>query len=626
MGETFNQFLELLKSNTTFAIIVTVGFLVIMLLSLAIIFYKIKEHAWKALIPIYNIMALMEILKIPVWMILVMVIPFVNFVGFPLMMIILGWKLGNYCNKGIFMKLGLALLPPLFIPILSMTYIDLDGTNHYVEPVKLPDDFSLDAIEVSNVNMNLMAMSLGDATVLEKIAPPMATREIEPPKVENAPKKDFKALDMGASSNEVEDLKKVLPTADDLTFDYNSLYQKQEEEKVMEATPTESVEVSDSKEESFPLPTPTEESSTFNYDKLYSSNSLETEEEKVEPEPVEEPVEEAPKIVIHDVVLEAAEPVESLGPIPINRRYDLQNKRNTTTEKAATSFDSSIEPSSEAPLEINPTVPPVIAPIMANQIEQKESAPVNSDFNLPMQATSPFEGELPSLAELPDLSLPEIADVSLTMPSEINLSEVAIQGLREQNEVEAGTRVDQIVSMNIAEPSQLPVGVLTKPPGKQEETAIPDPEPVPIPVPEPTPVQPPREMTRAEAMGISQTFFTNVVPSETAIPPVSPNPNTSNIFQTGIPAIDNPNVYQQPVAIAPNMGMPAANAMPPVQNSNVPQPMNNPVAIFQSNNPNGGPLLRPVESNIPPAEKNCPVCGVKLKQECPICIMCGYKF
>jgi len=74
------------------------------------------------------------------------------------------------------------------------------------------------------------------------------------------------------------------------------------------------------------------------------------------------------------------------------------------------------------------------------------------------------------------------------------------------------------------------------------------------------------------------------------------------------------------------MGMPAANAMPPVQNSNVPQPMNNPVAIFQSNNPNGGPLLRPVESNIPPAEKNCPVCGVKLKQECPICIMCGYKF
>ena len=59
MGETFNQFLELLKSNTTFAIIVTVGFLVIMLLSLAILFYKIKEQAWKAFIPIYNIMALM---------------------------------------------------------------------------------------------------------------------------------------------------------------------------------------------------------------------------------------------------------------------------------------------------------------------------------------------------------------------------------------------------------------------------------------------------------------------------------------------------------------------------------------------------------------------------------------
>lgn len=626
MGETFNQFLELLKSNTTFAIIVTVGFIVIMLLSLAIIFYKIREHAWKALIPIYNIMALMEILKIPVWMILVMVIPFVNFVGFPLMMIILGWKLGSYCNKGTFMKLGLSLLPPLFIPILSMTYIDLDGTNYYVEPVKLPDDFSLDAIEVSNINTNLMAMSLGDASVIDKIAPPMATREIEPPKIENTPKKDFKALDMGASSNEVEDLKKVLPTADDLTFDYNSLYQKQEE-KVEEKV--EPVETPSTKEESFPLPTPKEESTTLNYDELYSSSSLETEEEKVEeevvPEPVEEPVEEAPKIVIHDVVLEAAEPVEALGPIPINRRYDLQNKRNSTTEKNSSSLDSNLETPSDTPLEINPTVPPVIAPIMTNQMEEKQAAPMGSDLNLPMQAASPFEGELPSLAELPDLSLPEIADVNLAMPAEINLSEVAIQGLREQNEVEAGTRVDQIVSMNISEPSQLPVGVLTKPPGKQEEPVASEPEPEPIPVPEPTVVQPPKEMTRAEAMGISQTFFTNVVPSGPAIPPVAPNPNTSNIFQTGIPAIDNPNAYQRPATIVPNMGMPMTNTMPPVQNSNMPQQMN-PASIFQSNNPNGGPLLRPVESNIPSAEKNCPVCGVKLKQECPICIMCGYKF
>ncbi len=690
MGETFNQLLELIKNNTTFAIIVAATFAVIMFLSLTIIFYKIRVKAWKGLIPIYNVMTLIDVLGIPVWMILVMLIPFVNLIGIPIMLIIIGWKLGNYCNKGLFMKIGLSILPPIFIPILSFCYIDIDGTGYEFVPVKTDEDFALDVVEVSNVDTNLMAMSLNDVGIMEKIAPPTLVRETEKPKTETVAKKSMKDINVGAASNEIEDLKKVLPTADDLTFDYNSLYSSQENETVeeKEETPKEELQKSD-----FPTAESKEENSTINYDELYTSElkeekeePLEIVEEKLESEETqeEEPEIEEPTIVIHDVVLEAAEPVtESLGPIPINRRYDMQQKKEAIVGKVAkletssstvSTLDNLPKENSEKNVsesstevetqmqeemvieedinaqEINPLAPPVIAPVLSSEEEKSnlsEVTPINPSVpasfsipstaakeevveeNLPMQAANPFgSGELPTLADIPDLQLPEISEAPTTAIPEVNVSDFAMQGLREQSVIGGGTRVDQIVSMNIAEPSQLPVGVLTKAPGKKEEPVVP-PTPIPEPV-APVPMAPAvnPNMTRAEAMGIRNTFFSDVVPSTPVM-----NPQMSNIpvngFQGGMPN----SMISQPMPVQGNLSQ---NSQVPMMNNGMRMPMGmppqgmmqqpaDPTAIFQVNT-SGAPLLRPVENNSVPAEKNCPVCGVKLKQDCPICIMCGFKF
>lgn len=662
MGETFNQFLELIKNNTTFAIIVVAIFVTIMFLSLTIIFYKIKVEAWKGLIPIYNVMTLIDTLGIPVWMIFVMLIPFVNIVGIPVMMIIIGWKLGNYCRKGILMKLGLCLLPPLFIPILALCYIDIDGTGDYeLVPVELPKGFSLDAVEVSMVDTNISAMSLTDMGVMDRIAPPTVVRETSTPKVEGKPKKQIKELDIGPANNEVEDLNRVLPTADDLTFDYNSLYKSSATEEKIEPVVEEEV-FPDAKE----LEVPKEESSTIDYNSLYAASEptstegllLEQEETEIPEETVvEELEEEEPTIIIHDVVLEAAEPItEGLGPVPINRRYDFQKNQKETfgsSKNQSSSMEEKVESQLSMPIatevaeepniqEINPLAPPVISPISVSPTVEVETTKITQPLGgaieekdtLPMQAANPFgEGSLPSLADVPELTLPTAETIDVTEVPEVNISDFAMQGLRQQEVIEAGTRVDQIVSMNIAEPSQLPVGVLTKAPGKvaDSEPVPVEPEIVPAPVQQAPQVSP--TMTREEAMGIRQTFFSDVLSNNSFGGPSVNQPSgmmpQTNIFMSSPvvnmqqPAISQPMNIPQNMQQPMNYGNPNMSTVPSRQ-MNFQQPVE-PTAIFQANT-SGGSLLRPVESNLPPTEKNCPVCGVKLKPECPICIMCGFKF
>lgn len=659
MAETFRKLLELIQSNTTFAIVVAVTFLVTILFSLTIIFYKIRIKAWKGLIPIYNIMVLLDVLEIPVWMILVMFIPFVNFIGLPIMLIIIGWKLGSYCRKGILMRLGLSLFPPLFIPILSLCYIDIDGTEEYVEVVKIPEGFSLDVVEVSDVQPNLSAFSLADSTVIEKLAPTTTLRETAILK-STPPKNNNKNLTVGPAANEIEDLNKVLPTADDLTMDYNSLYTKslkekespKEEEKPLEETPL-NTDVSNNQ-------------ATLDYTLLYNNTPVE-ETEKIEEkeadekvdedsnkeEIIEEPIpEEEPEIIIHDVVLEAAEPItENIGPIPINRRYDFQTNKKEVKEEILEETSVENEEPLEEMSEINPLTPPVIAPLIKDSEKVEETsmpaAPIitnngelpsiektdNTLNDLPMQAVNPLDlGNAPTLANIPDLILPSAEAVEKDNIVNTNVNE--LQGMREINAVESGTRVDQIVSMNIAEPSQLPVGVLTNAPGKKEEKP-PAVEPTPQPVipQQPQPVNP--NMTREEAMGFRQNYFFNAN---------STSPN-SQVASQGNSYMTQPVMSQPMNGMATNMGYNqqatqqmmnqprmqpmGANPMMAGQMMRQPNPMPqqpiNAASIFQVNAPNGS-LLRPVETNTPVSEKICPICGVKLKQEAPICIMCGYKF
>ena len=91
------------------------------------VFKKAGKNGWEAIIPIYNIVVLLEITKLPMWYLILFLIPVGNFVALLLIYIELAKKFGQSTAFGI----GLAFLTPIFMAILAFNkkYV------YQVEPV-----------------------------------------------------------------------------------------------------------------------------------------------------------------------------------------------------------------------------------------------------------------------------------------------------------------------------------------------------------------------------------------------------------------------------------------------------------------------------------------------------------
>ena len=81
------------------------------------VFVKAGKPGWAAIVPIYNIIVLLEITGRPLWWIVLMLIPFVNIIILILVMIDLAKSFG----KGIGFGIGCALLGIIFVPILGFS-------------------------------------------------------------------------------------------------------------------------------------------------------------------------------------------------------------------------------------------------------------------------------------------------------------------------------------------------------------------------------------------------------------------------------------------------------------------------------------------------------------------------
>ena len=79
------------------------------------IYAKAGKPGWASIIPIYNIVILLEIVKKPIWWLLLMLIPVVNVVIAILIMI----ELAKVFGKDGGFTVGLILLPYVFYPILA---------------------------------------------------------------------------------------------------------------------------------------------------------------------------------------------------------------------------------------------------------------------------------------------------------------------------------------------------------------------------------------------------------------------------------------------------------------------------------------------------------------------------
>ncbi|MEQ9499411.1 MAG: DUF5684 domain-containing protein [Deltaproteobacteria bacterium] len=87
------------------------------------IFAKAGKPGWAAIVPIYNIIVMLEITEKPIWWIVLFLIPIVSLVAAVLIMIGLAEKFGKGAGFGI----GMAFLPFIFIPMLGFGSAQYQG-------------------------------------------------------------------------------------------------------------------------------------------------------------------------------------------------------------------------------------------------------------------------------------------------------------------------------------------------------------------------------------------------------------------------------------------------------------------------------------------------------------------
>jgi len=99
----------------TIFMVVYLAIVLLIVASMWKIFVKAGKPGWAAIVPIYNLIVLLEIAGKPVWWFLLMLIPFVNLVILAIVCIALAKNFG----KGAGFGLGLLFLSPIFYPMLA---------------------------------------------------------------------------------------------------------------------------------------------------------------------------------------------------------------------------------------------------------------------------------------------------------------------------------------------------------------------------------------------------------------------------------------------------------------------------------------------------------------------------
>ena len=88
------------------------------------VFTKAGKPGWAAIIPIYNLIVLLQIAGKPLWWIVLFCIPIVNFVVAVMVLI----NVAKAFGKGTGFAIGMLLLGPIFIPILGFGSAQYIGT------------------------------------------------------------------------------------------------------------------------------------------------------------------------------------------------------------------------------------------------------------------------------------------------------------------------------------------------------------------------------------------------------------------------------------------------------------------------------------------------------------------
>lgn len=97
--------------------LVWLAFFVFAIVGMWKVFEKAGQPGWASIIPIYNLIVILQITGKPVWWIVLLLIPFVNFIIILLIMIALAKSFG----KGVGYGIGCTFLSFIFLPLLGFS-------------------------------------------------------------------------------------------------------------------------------------------------------------------------------------------------------------------------------------------------------------------------------------------------------------------------------------------------------------------------------------------------------------------------------------------------------------------------------------------------------------------------
>src|SRR3982074_2594571 len=114
---------ETTSAPSPIVIIISLAIGILMIVAMWKVFSKAGQPGWAVIIPIYNICIMCKVAGRPGWWVLLMFIPFVNFI----IAIILNIDIAKNFGQGVGFGIGLILLPFIFYPILGFGSAQYQG-------------------------------------------------------------------------------------------------------------------------------------------------------------------------------------------------------------------------------------------------------------------------------------------------------------------------------------------------------------------------------------------------------------------------------------------------------------------------------------------------------------------
>jgi hypothetical protein len=102
--------------------ILSLGIGILMIVCQWKVFVKAGQPGWACIVPIYNIIVLLQVAKKPEWWVILFIVPFVNLVIGIMVLVALAEQFG----QGAGFAIGMLLLPVIFWPILAF------GDSRYI--------------------------------------------------------------------------------------------------------------------------------------------------------------------------------------------------------------------------------------------------------------------------------------------------------------------------------------------------------------------------------------------------------------------------------------------------------------------------------------------------------------